>query len=403
MAGPDTPYPDLKTMEATSARDPVRVQYSIVLVITLVHFTGDFYSSFFAPLLPAFVDKLGLTLAQVGLLTGLVRLLAFMIQPVVGYLSDRYESRWFVFTGLFLAFFCIPFSGVAPNFWILLLVLCLGSLGSSMFHPATTGMVPLYSGNRTGFCLSIYNTGGTFAFALGPVFITWYVARFGLEAMPWTALLGLVAFLFCAKYLPRPKSENLSRLGFFKSIKDTMGDVYKIIFLIWLVMFLRAVTGQAFMTFMPIFLADTGHPLPSVGLIVAFFIVAGTLSGLIAGYLADRTGFKIIFFISHLLMTPALLLYVYLPGPFVFLGAFAAGFFVLASLPLGVVMAQKLVPRSRAMVSSLMMGLAYGLGGAISPFVGSLADIFGIETVLVYISFIPLISLIFIARFPRVI
>lgn len=403
MAGPDTPYPDLKTMEATSARDPVRVQYSIVLVITLVHFTGDFYSSFFAPLLPAFVDKLGLTLAQVGLLTGLVRLLAFMIQPVVGYLSDRYESRWFVFTGLFLAFFCIPFSGVAPNFWILLLVLCLGSLGSSMFHPATTGMVPLYSGNRTGFCLSIYNTGGTFAFALGPVFITWYVARFGLEAMPWTGLLGLVAFLFCAKYLPRPKSENLSRLGFFKSIKDTMGDVYKIIFLIWLVMFLRAVTGQAFMTFMPIFLADTGHPLPSVGLIVAFFIVAGTLSGLIAGYLADRTGFKTIFFISHLLMTPALLLYVYLPGPFVFLGAFAAGFFVLASLPLGVVMAQKLVPRSRAMVSSLMMGLAYGLGGAISPFVGSLADVFGIETVLVYISFIPLISLIFIARFPRVI
>ncbi|MFU8769006.1 MAG: MFS transporter [Desulfotignum sp.] len=390
-------------MEATSARDPVRVQYSIVLVITLVHFTGDFYSSFFAPLLPAFVDKLGLTLAQVGLLTGLVRLLAFMIQPVVGYLSDRYESRWFVFTGLFLAFFCIPFSGVAPNFWILLLVLCLGSLGSSMFHPATTGMVPLYSGNRTGFCLSIYNTGGTFAFALGPVFITWYVARFGLEAMPWTGLLGLVAFLFCAKYLPRPKSENLSRLGFFKSIKDTMGDVYKIIFLIWLVMFLRAVTGQAFMTFMPIFLADTGHPLPSVGLIVAFFIVAGTLSGLIAGYLADRTGFKTIFFISHLLMTPALLLYVYLPGPFVFLGAFAAGFFVLASLPLGVVMAQKLVPRSRAMVSSLMMGLAYGLGGAISPFVGSLADVFGIETVLVYISFIPLISLIFIARFPRVI
>jgi FSR family fosmidomycin resistance protein-like MFS transporter len=131
--------------------------------------------------------------------------------------------------------------------------------------------------------------------------------------------------------------------------------------------------------------------------------VAGTLSGLVAGYLADRTGFRKIFFISHLLMTPALLLYVFLPGPLVFLGAFAAGFFVLASLPLGVVMAQKLVPRSRAMVSSLMMGLAYGLGGAISPFVGSLADVFGIETVLMYISFIPLISLIFIARFPRVV
>jgi MFS transporter, FSR family, fosmidomycin resistance protein len=389
---------------AAPAQDTdTRVNYGIVLVITLVHFSGDFYSSFFAPLLPAFVDKLGLTLAQVGLITGLVRLLAFMIQPVVGYLSDRYESRWFIFTGLFLAFFCIPFSGLAPNFWILLLSLSLGSLGSSMFHPATTGMVPLYSGNRTGFCLSIYNTGGTLAFALGPVFITWYVARFGLEAMPWTMVLGMAAFLFCARYLPRPKSENLSHLGFFKSLKVTLGDVYKIIFLIWLVMFLRAITGQAFMTFMPIYLADTGHSLPSVGLIVAFFIVAGTLSGLVAGYIADRTGFKKIFFISHLLMAPALLLYLYLPGPWVFVGAFVAGFFVLASLPLGVVMAQKLVPRSRAMVSSLMMGLAYGLGGALSPVVGSLADVYGIETVLLSTTVIPLISLIFIARFPRVV
>ncbi|MDT8378986.1 MAG: MFS transporter [Desulfotignum sp.] len=386
-----------------NSTDTTRVQYGIVLVITLVHFTGDFYSSFFAPLLPAFVDKLGLTLTQVGLLTGLIRLLAFMIQPVVGYLSDRYESRWFVFTGLFLAFFCIPFSGLAPNFYVLLLILCLGSLGSSMFHPATTGMVPLYSGNRTGFCLSIYNTGGTLAFAIGPVFITWYVAHFGLEAMPWTGILGLTAFLFCLKFLPRPQSESLAHLGFFKSLKVTMGDVYKTIFLIWLVMFLRAVTGQAFMTFMPIFLKDAGHPLPSVGLIVAFFIVAGTLSGLLAGYLADRTGFKKIFFISHFLMTPALLLYLYLPGPFVFIGAFVAGFFVLASLPLGVVMAQKLVPRSRAMVSSLMMGLAYGLGGAISPLVGGLADVYGIENVLYVMAFIPLISLVFIARFPKVV
>jgi FSR family fosmidomycin resistance protein-like MFS transporter len=383
--------------------DPGRVQYGIVFIITLVHFTGDFYSSFFAPLLPAFVDKLGLTLTQVGLLTGLVRLLAFMIQPVVGYLSDRYESRWFVFTGLFLAFFCIPFSGIAPNFYMLLLILCLGSFGSSMFHPATTGMVPLYSGNRTGFCLSIYNTGGTLAFALGPVFITWYVAHWGLEAMPWTGVLGLVAFLFCLKYLPRPRSENLSHLGFFKSLKTTLGPVYKVIFLIWLVMFLRAVTGQAFMTFMPIFLVDAGHPLPSVGLIVAFFIVAGTLSGLLSGYMADRTGFRKIFFIAYLFMAPALMLYLYLPGPWVFMGAFVAGFFVLAPLPLGVVMAQKLVPRSRAMVSSLMMGLAYGLGGAVSPLVGGLADVYGIETVLFVTAFIPVICLVFIARLPKVV
>jgi len=271
-----------------------------------------------------------------------------------------------------------------------------------MFHPSTTGMVPLYSGNRTGFCLSVYNTGGTFAFALGPVFITWYVARFGLEKMPYTIIMGAIAFFFCIRYLPVPVSENLSHLGFVGSIKESLGKVYKSIFLIWIVMVLRAVTGQTFMTFMPIYLTNKGHNLVSVGFIVSLFILAGTLSGLLAGYLADKTDFKKIFFVSHALMAPALLLYLYLPGSFVYLGSFIAGFAVLASLPLGVVMAQKLAPKSRSMVSSLMMGFAYGLGGAFSPLVGKLADIYGLETVLFYSAFIPLATLVFIIKFPKV-
>ena len=174
---------------AQASSTDIKVNYGIIFVLTLVHFTGDFYSSFFSPLLPAFVKKLDLTLAQVGLITVLVRFLSFMVQPVTGYLADRYETRSFAFLGLFSAFFFIPFSGIAPNFSILLIILSLGSVGSSMFHPSTTGMVPLYSGNRTGFCLSIYNTGGTFAFALGPVFITWFVARYGLEKMPYISYI----------------------------------------------------------------------------------------------------------------------------------------------------------------------------------------------------------------------
>jgi len=379
-----------------------RVNYNIIFVLTLIHFTGDFYSSFFTPLLPAFVDKLDLTLAQVGLITGVVRFLSFVVQPVTGYFADRHETRGFVLTGLFFALFFIPFSGIAPNYWVLLIILCMGSTGSSMFHPSTTGMVPLYSGNRTGFCLSIFNTGGTLAFAIGPVFITWYVSKFGLAKMPYTLALGVVSFLFCIKYLPVPVSENLSHLGFIGSMKEILGKVYKSIALIWIVMVLRAVAGQTFMTFMPIYLVHKGHGLVSVGLIVSFFIMAGTLSGLVAGYLADRINPKKIFLISHALMTPALLLYLYLPGPYVYIGSFLAGFTVLATLPLGVVMAQKLAPRGRSMVSSLMMGFAYGLGGIVSPFIGKLADIYGLENVLFYSAFIPLIALLPILKFPEI-
>lgn len=378
-----------------------KLNVKVVTALTLVHFTGDFYSSFTSPLLPVYVDKLALSMTQVGLLTGMIRLLAFVVQPCVGYLADRYQTRSFILWGRFLSVVCIPFSGIAPNFYVLLAVLAAGSAGSSMFHPSVTGMLPLYAGNRKGLCMSIFNTGGTFSFAVGPVFISWYVGRFGLENMPWTMVMGLLGIIYFLKVIPMPVSEGMQNYGFIGSLKESLGAVWKPIALIWVVMVLRAIAGQSFITFMPVHLAQTGYDLISVGFIVSLFILAGTFSGLISGSLSDSMGFKRIFFMAHLLMTPALLLYLFAPGDFVYAGAFVGGFFALSTMPLGVLMAQNLAPKGRSMVSSLMMGLAYGLGGLASPIVGKLADIYSIKTVLFWVAFIPLITLIPIAKFPR--
>ena len=387
---------------AGKATFPDKIDYKIVFMLGLVHFTGDFYSSFFTPLLPAFKTKLCLTLAQIGFITGTVRFLSFVVQPVVGYMADRYETRWFPLTGLFLTFFIIPFSGIAPNYWILMVILCIGSFGSSMFHPSTSGMVNMYAGNRAGFAQSLFGTGGTLAFALGPVFITWYVSRFGLSAMPWTALLGLISFFFCLKYLPRPVSENTEGLSFISSLKKTFGKVYKTVFLIWIVMVLRAVVGQTFLTFIPIYLTHKGFALPSVGVIIALFTIAGTLSGMIAGYCADRFGFKPVFFASYLLMAPTLILFLYLPGMGVYLGSFLSGFFC---------------PGPHAPWGGHGPEACAGLQGHGSKpddgtglwswrgdcaGMGWLADLYGLEIVLKGCAFIPLLCLVPIAMFKNI-
>ena len=44
------------------------------------------------------------------------------------------------------------------------------------------------------------------------------------------------------------------------------------------------------------------------------------VSGLLAGYLADRAGSRPIFLVSHLLMTPALLVMLWLPGSWIYAG-----------------------------------------------------------------------------------
>ena len=120
-----------------------------------------------------------------------------------------------------------------------------------------------------------------------------------------------------------PVSEGFRHTGFLGSLRRSVGDVIRPIGMIWIVMVIRAVAGQSFMTFMPVLLARNGYSLVSVGYIVAIFIVAGTLSGLLAGYLSDRIGYRKIFLVAHGLMGPALLLYLFLPGKWVFAGAFA--------------------------------------------------------------------------------
>ena len=225
--------------------DTIKTNLRMIFALTLVHFTGDFYSSFTTPLFPLFVEKLGLSLTQVGLIAGINRFLAFIVQPSVGYLADRYPTRAFTMVGLLLAVVFIPLSGIAPGFWTLLLVVAVGSIGSSMFHPAVTGMVPLYAGRNAGFSMSVFNTGGTLAFGVGPLFVTWYAARFGLAALPATMALGLLVAVYLYFVLPSPPGEGLQGSGFWSAVRDTLGDAWRAVALIWMVMVLRAVVVAA--------------------------------------------------------------------------------------------------------------------------------------------------------------
>jgi len=296
----------------------------------------------------------------------------------------------------------IPLSGIAPTFLLLLLFTAVGSIGSSMFHPSVTGMVPLYAGRNAGMSMSVFNTGGTMAFSVGPIFITWYAATFSLEAVPATMTIGLAIAVYLYFVVPVPVTEGFKSHGFLGSLRETLGHAWKPITLIWMVMVLRAIVGQSYMTFMPVLWVGKGYSLVSAGVMFSIFVLAGTFSGLIAGYLSDRIGFRLIFIVAHSLMTPALILMLYLPGAWIYAGVALAGFFTLATLPLGVVMAQALAPKGRSMVASLMMGFAYGLGGVVSPLVGKLADIFTIHQVLLWSAVVPLITVGIIAFFPDV-
>jgi FSR family fosmidomycin resistance protein-like MFS transporter len=379
-----------------------RTYWKILIALSLVHFSGDFYSSFINPLYPVFMSKMGLGLVQVGFLAGISRFLMFVVQPMSGYWADRHPSRSFILIGLLMPILFIPLAGITTGFYGLLFCVVIGSMGSSLFHPPVTGMVPLYAGRNLGLAMSIYNTAGTLAFGVGPIFITFYVARFGLRAMPVTMAIGLSIWLYFYWAIPKPQGDGMAQYGFLETLRQTLGSVWQPILLIWIVMVVRALVGQSLMTFMPVLWVQKGHTVVSAGILFSVFTISGTVAGILCGYISDRIGYKRLLWITHGLMAPFLLVFLLAPGKWIYPATILAGGFTMASLPLGVVMAQKIAPKGRSMVASLMMGLAFGTGGIFSPIVGKLGDIFTLQSVLMLIVCIPVLSLIPIYFIPEV-
>ncbi len=372
-----------------------------IFALFLIHFIGDFFQSFVRPLLPVMANKFELSLAQVGLITGIATFMAFLIQPLFGYLADRYKTRLILLIGSFAGAICIPMVGLAPYFWIVLLLIGLGSISSAIYHPTAAGMVSAYAGPRTGLAMSIFGLGGTLGFTLGPIVCSAYVTFMGLQRLPILTIFGLLVFVILFIMIPAADGDGLSRTDFLGMLKESFGEVWKPVLLIWSIAFSRAFVEQSVLTFIPVLAAAEGHSLVSVGGIVSLFTIGGSISALVCGHLVDRIGFKPVYFFSFVLSSPSLLLFINAGGRFIYPFALLAGFFLLATLFPAVALAQKVVPRGRSLVSSIIMGLAMGTAGLMMPLTGKIADIFGIRAVLICIGFIPLAALLLIRNLPE--
>ena len=375
--------------------------FKVIFALFLVHFLGDFYMSFISPLLPVLREQFSLSLTQVGMISGTGMLMAFIVQPSVGYLADRYKTRFFVLGGPFLTALFIPLYGWAGGFLTIILFTVIGSIGQSMFHPPAAGMVPSYAGRHLGFSMALFILGGTISFAAGPVFVSWYVSSFGLGNLPYVGLTGagLVGILFLL--VPRPEGEGLKKLGFWGAIRDALGPVWRPLLVIWFIIVFRVYVVQSIMTFMPVMLKSSGYSLISIGTVISSFVVGGSVSSLLAGWLADRVGYKPVFLAGYLFATPSLYIFLHAEGHMIPAGAFLAGFFTMATMPLATAMAQTYVRRGKSLVASITMGLAFGTGGVLTPFTGKMAEIFGIKPVLGIVILVPLAATVLILFLPR--
>jgi MFS transporter, FSR family, fosmidomycin resistance protein len=358
-----------------------------ILLMAGAHMMVDGYGNIFAPMLPILIPRLDLTLAAAGTLTMLFQLSASVAQIGFGHLADRWRPRTLMMVGPVVAVSLLSLVGAARSKAQLAAILIAGGLGAAAFHPPAAALAHRLGGERRGLAMSVYITGGTLGFSLGPLLFAPFAQHFGIEWTPLLAIPGLGVVAFFLRRVPRIEPHPSARGGL-----AALRPYAKPLSLLYAIVVLRTLTSLAFATFVPVMLTRRGFTVAQAGAAVALYLFGSGIGGFFGGPAADRFGARKVIALSLVSACPFLVIAPFLTGgPFVVVLAIG-GLLLQSTLPVNVTFGQSLAPVSAATVSSLMMGFAWGTGGLTVPIVGLIADRVGIEHTLVGLSFVPLLA-----------
>ena len=171
--------------------------------LSMSHFACDVYTGFLNPIMPFIAAKLGFTMALATVLISIAQICSNMLQPIFGFFADHTLKRFFIFWGLVLVSIFIPLAPAAPSVSILTICMILGCLGSSFFHPQSSGFVQRFSqenySNNMGFFVSM----GSLGFAFGPLLAAYITQYAGLDKIFITSIFGLTLAALMLKCVPK--------------------------------------------------------------------------------------------------------------------------------------------------------------------------------------------------------
>jgi MFS transporter, FSR family, fosmidomycin resistance protein len=370
-----------------------------ILSLSIGHFINDAYSNFLGPLLPFLVVKLNLSIAQAGWLAAILVISSSFTQPLYGYISDRYLKRAFVvFSPLVTAVF-MSFLGLADSYAALALLLACGGAGIASFHPQAAAMTTIASRDRKGLGMSIFVTSGTIGYSLGPLLMTYTVLWFGLERSYFVMFPGLVVFAML--FFLVPATGHSSKASVQQGVRQALGAVWQPLSQLYILVVIRSAVQMCFVSFLPLYFSQKGLPPLLAGKLTTLFLFFGALGGFSGGALADKFGGKNVISFSMLFSAPLIMGFLLTDGLGSYLLLASGGVVLLSTAPVNVVMAQHLVPNNASVVSALMMGLAWGVGGMLVPLIGRIADAAGLGRALMVVALLPLIGFVVSLFLPR--
>jgi MFS transporter, FSR family, fosmidomycin resistance protein len=375
---PLIPAPARVPVSSPASSPALRSTTAVALAVAIAHGTNDAYSAFLHPLLPRIMERLDLSIALAATLAMTLSLAASLVQPVMGYLADRYGRRLFVVVGPLLSAVFLSLIGVAPTFLVLALFLALGGLGSAMFHPPGASMAArVGAGRGSGMRASFFSFGGALGYAAGPLAAVGIVSVVGLEGL-WVAMLPmLVLAVVLWRVLPPDRPDPLR--GTPPDVRTVVRALRGPLGVIFGISAVAAFVQRVYLTMQPISIAAAGGSEASGAVALSVYLGGQALGSLSGGTLADRVDRRTLLCTAAALSFPAHALALWLPaGSLPMLAAAAvAGFLNMALLPPVVVMAQEIMPAGAAVSAGVVMGLAWATGSVVVLATGFLGDAVG--------------------------
>lgn len=373
--------------------------YSILFSIAIAHMLNDLLQAVIPASYPILKEKYDLTFTQIGLITFSYQLAASILQPFVGFYTDKKPKPYSKIFGMLFTLAGIVMLAYATSFGIILVSVIFVGIGSSIFHPEASRVSYLASGGKRGLAQSIFQIGGNTGTAIGPLLIALIVVPNGQRHIIWFGIVGLLAIIVLARIgrwyqshldLTAKKKVAMVDLPNLTPRQITMSVVILLVLIFSKYFYVAGISS--YFTFYLI--EKFNLSVQDAQFHLFLFLLSVAIGTLLGGPLGDKFGRKYVIWFSVLGVAPFTLLMPYANLFWTTVLSIIIGTIISSAFPAILVYAQELLPKKLGMISGLFYGFAFGMGGLGAAVLGYMAEQTSIEYVYQICAFLPLIGII---------
>lgn len=372
--------------------------YSILFSIAFAHMLNDLLQAVIPSVYPILKESYKLSFTQIGLITFAYQMAASILQPFVGFYTDKKPQPYSQIYGMLFTLSGIILLSYASNFYVIILSVILVGIGSSIFHPEASRISFLASGGKRGLAQSVFQLGGNAGTAIGPLLVALLVVPNSQRYILFFVIIATLALLVLGR-IARWYDNHLT-LRAKKKIEVILPDLSKNRIVLTVIILLVLIFSKFFYmasmsSYFTFYLIEKFNvSVQDAQFHLFLFLASCALGTLLGGPLGDKFGRKYVIWFSVLGAAPFALFLPYADLFWTGILSVVIGIIISSAFPAILVYAQELLPKKLGMVSGLFYGFAFGMGGLGSALLGYTADHIGIEAVYKICAYLPLIGII---------